>query len=124
MTPAIGNVTGLGSGVATALAITAGTAGGVTTDLAKGTIALGTSAITAGTCGTAATATALSIANTDIVDIGWQGDPTATVGYLPTGSVTLYGYFSTTNTVAVKQCNFTASSITPSPLTLNWSVRR
>jgi tail collar domain len=123
-TPALGSITGFGTGVATALGNAVSTAGGVALILAKGTMALGTSAISANTCGTATTTTATGIASTDIVDIGWQGDPTAVTGYTPSASVTLYGYFSTTNTVAIKQCNFTGSSITPSALTVNWAIRR
>lgn len=117
-------VSGLGTGVATALGTASSTAGGVAVILAKGTMALGTSAIGSGTCGTAVTATATGVANTDIVDIGYQGDPTATTGYLPTASLTVQGYFSTTNTIAIKQCNLTGSSITPAALTVNWSIRR
>lgn len=119
----IAGIASLGTNVATGLATATGTANGFPRIIAGGTIALGTSAITAGTCGTAATATATGTATTDDIDAGFNGDPTAVTGYTPTAMLTLVVY-PTTNTVNVKQCNLTAGSITPSALTLNFWVRR
>lgn len=88
-----------------------------------GTAAMGTSAITAGTCATVVTVSAPGVATTDVVSAGFNGDPTATTGYLPTAMLTLVPYPSANN-VNVKACNLTGSSITPSALTLNIKVFR
>lgn len=112
-----------GTGVEVAAAAALSSAGGLPTIIASGTIALGTSAVSAGACGSAATSTATGAVSTDTIQIGFNGDPTATTGYLPTAMLTLVPY-PTTNTVNVKQCNLTASSITPSALTLNWKIMR
>lgn len=119
----IAGIASLGTNVATALATATGAASGFPKIVAGGTIALGTSGISAGTCGTAATATATGTATTDEIDVGFSGDPTATTGYTPSAMLTLVAY-PTVNTVNVKQCNLTGSTITPSALTLNWWVRR
>jgi hypothetical protein len=89
----------------------------------SGTAAMGTSAITAGTCATVVTVSAPGVATTDVVSAGFNGDPTATTGYLPTAMLTLVPY-PTANNVNVKACNLTGSSITPSALTLNIRVNR
>ncbi len=89
----------------------------------SGTAAMGTSAITAGTCATVVTVSAPGVATGDIASAGFNGDPTATTGYLPTAMLTLVP-FPTANNVNVKACNLTSSSITPSALTLNIRVNR
>lgn len=118
-------VSGLGSGVATALAIATGAAGGVSKVLATGTVAMGTSAVSSATCGTAASASAVGLATTDVIDVGFNGDPTASTGFLPltTGMLVIVPY-PTANNVNFKYCNITGGSITPSPITLNWKVRQ
>lgn len=89
----------------------------------SGTAAMGTSAIASGACATVVTVSAPGTATTDIAMAGFNGDPTATTGYLPTAMLTLIPY-PTANNVNVKACNLTASSITPSALTLNIRVAR
>jgi hypothetical protein len=91
--------------------------------IASGTAAMGTSAITAGTCATVVTVSAPGVVTTDRITVAFNGDPTATTGYLPTAMLTLVPY-PTANNINVKACNLTASSITPSALTLNWQVNR
>lgn len=91
--------------------------------IASGTAAMGTSAITAGTCATVVTVSAPGVVTTDVVAVGFNGDPTATTGYLPTAMLTLVPY-PTANNINVKACNLTGSSITPAALTLNWRVDR
>lgn len=93
------------------------------TNIASGTVALGTSAVASNTCGSAATVSAPGVVTTDVIKPGFNGDPTATVGYLPTAMLTVVPY-PTSGNVNFKQCNLTGSSITASPLTLNWSVQR
>jgi hypothetical protein len=66
------------------------------------------------------------VATTDVIEVGFNGDPTAVTGYgaSATGAVlTIYPYPSSGN-VNLKVCNSTASSITPGALTLNWKVYR
>jgi hypothetical protein len=91
--------------------------------IASGTLALGTSAVSAGTCGTASTLSAPGVVTTDRITVGFNGDPTATTGYLPTAMLTLVPY-PTANNINIKQCNLTASSITPAALTVNLQVNR
>jgi hypothetical protein len=118
-------LSGLGTGVQTALADDAETAGGISVIVAKGTSALGTSAIASGACATVVTTAATGTATTDIIDWGFNSDPTGVVGYQPSvnGMLTIIAYPST-NDVNFKVCNNTAASITPGARTLNWKVQR
>lgn len=113
----------MGAGVAAALGNSVSSAGGFPLLIGAGTAALGTSAIGAGACGTATTVPATGVATTDTITVGFNGDPTATTGYLPTAMLTIVPY-PTANNVNFKQCNLTGSSITPSALTVNWRVNR
>lgn len=119
----IAGITGLGTNVATGLATATGSANGFPRVIAIGTIALGTSAISTATCASAVTATATGTTTTDVIDVGFNGDPTATTGYTAGAMLSIIPY-PTANTVNVKVCNNTASTITPSALTLNWRVTR
>lgn len=89
-------------------------------------LALGTSAIASGACGTATTATATGAATTDVLQWSPNADWSAITGYTgaTTGSLIVYAWVSATNTVSFKQCNPTASSITPSAASVNWRVAR
>lgn len=118
-------VSGLGTGVATALGTAVSTAGGLSTVVASGTLALGTTAIASGTCAAAATATATGTLTTDVVSASFNGDPTAVTGYIPStsGMLTIITY-PTANTFNAKVCNNTGASITPGAITLNWRVTR
>lgn len=121
----IAGLTGLGTGVAAQLATAISTAGGSTTTIAAGTSALGTGAISSATCATAVTTTATNTATTDVVTAGFNGDPTAVTGYIPStsGMLTIIVY-PTVNNVNFKVCNNTTSTITPGAITLNWRVVR
>jgi hypothetical protein len=118
-------VSGLGTGIATALAVNTGTAGAPAILIASGTSAMGTSAISSATCATVVTTAATGVATTDAIQAGFNGDPTAVTGYVPltTGMLTIIPYPSANN-VNFKVCNNTASSITPGAITLNWRVVR
>lgn len=118
-------VSGLGTGVATAAAANLSAAGGLTTTIASGTSALGTSAISSGACATVVTTSATNTATTDVVLVGFNGDPTGVTGYAPSanGMLTIISY-PTANNVNHKVCNNTASSVTPGAITLNWRVLR
>lgn len=94
-----------------------------TYNIASGTASLGTSAISAGTCASAVTVSAPGVVTTDVITVGFNGDPTATTGYLPTAMLTLVPY-PTANNINIKACNLTGSSITPAAVTVNWRVGR
>jgi hypothetical protein len=96
-----------------------------TVTIANGTAALGTSAISSGTCATVVTAAATGTATTDNLMADFNADPTSLTGYSPSasGMLTIIKW-PTTNTINIKVCNNTASSITPSAVTLNWRVVR
>lgn len=122
---ALANVSGLGTGVATAAGNALSAASGLTTTIASGTAALGTSAISSGACATVVTVTATNVATTDIITDGFNGDPTAVTGYAPatTGMLTVIEY-PTSGNANFKVCNNTSASITPGAITLNWRVTR
>lgn len=118
-------VSGLGTGVATAAGTAVSGAGGFPIIVAKGTAALGTSAISSGTCASVVTVSATGVATTDVINPGLNGDITAVTGYTPatTGALRIDAY-PTANNVNFKVCNSTSSSITPGSVTLNWIVIR
>jgi hypothetical protein len=91
----------------------------------SGTAVLGTSAISSAACATAVTVAATGVATTDVVLAGFNGDPTAVTGYIPTtaGLLTIIPY-PTPGNVNFKVCNNTGSSIAPGAITLNWRVVR
>lgn len=93
--------------------------------IASGTAVLGTGAITSATCATVVTASATGVATTDVISLGFNGDPTAVTGYIPStsGMLTIITY-PTANNVNIKVCNNTSGSITPGAVTLNWRVTR
>jgi hypothetical protein len=97
----------------------------LTITIASGTAALGTSAISSAACATAVTVSATGVATTDTITTGFNGDPTAVTGYIPStsGMLAIIAY-PTANNVNFKVCNNTASSITPGAITLNWRVVR
>lgn len=93
--------------------------------IASGTAAMGTGAVTSGTCGTAVTVSATGVATTDTISATPNTDPTGVTGYAPSASGSLYiQAYPTANNVNFKVCNNTSGSITPAALTLNWAVRR
>jgi hypothetical protein len=114
-----------GTGIATALAVNTGSAGAPSIIIAKGTSAMGTSAITSGTCASVVTTAATGTATTDVVNWGFNGDPTGVTGYAPSasGMLTIISYPSSDN-VNFKVCNNLAVTVTPTSLTLNWIVVR
>lgn len=100
-----------------------GAGGTVSYKVASGTSALGTSAISSATCATVVTTTATGTATTDVINWGFNGDPTGVTGYAASasGMLTIIAYPSANN-VNFKVCNNTAGSITPGAITLNWIV--
>jgi len=122
---AVGGITGLGTGVATAAANNLSAAGGITTTIASGTAVLGTSLIGSAACASAVTVAATNVATTDTVTASFNGDPTGVTGYVPltTGMLAIIGY-PTSGNVNFKVCNNTSAGITPGAITLNWRVTR
>ena len=114
-----------GTGVGTMLATAPGAEGGPTTTIEYGTSALGTAEIASGACASAVTTTATNAATTDVINWGFNADPTSTTGYAPTanGMLTIIAYPSSGN-VNFKVCNLTAAAITPGAVTLNWRIQR
>jgi hypothetical protein len=98
---------------------------GTTVTIANGTAALGTSAISSGTCASTVTVTATGAASTDNLMADFNADPTGVTGYVPSsnGILTIIKWASL-NAANFKNCNNTASSITPGAITLNWRVVR
>lgn len=90
-----------------------------------GTKALATSAISSGACTSAQTTAATGVLTTDVIEATFSADPSGVTGYAPTtgGMLTLLIY-PTANTINVKVCNNTSSSITPGAVTLNLRVSR
>ncbi len=87
----------------------------------KGSVALGTSAISSGTCATVVTAVASGIDGSRNLVWTANTDITAVTGYAPvtTGRLEIYSWPSS-NQVNFKVCNPTGASITPGAVTLNW----
>lgn len=87
--------------------------------IASGTSALGTGAVTNGTCATTVTTAATGAASTDT--IVWSHNAAVTGG--TNGSLIIHAY-PTSGNVNFQECNPTAGSITPPADTLNWKVIR
>lgn len=98
---------------------------GTTQLIASGTKALQTGAIASAACATESTVTATGAATTDVVTLTFASDPTAVTGYVPSanGMLTIIPWL-TTNTLNLKTCNNTASSITPGAISVNWRIAR
>lgn len=99
---------------------------GATSTIASGTAVLGTGAITNATCASAVTVVAAGVLTTDAIAADFNGDPTGVTGYNPAAAaqaLTIFKY-PTSGNVNFKVCNFTAGSITPGAITLNWRVSR
>ncbi len=93
--------------------------------IASGTSAMGTSAISSGTCASVVTTAATGTATTDVIVYTPNADPTGVTGYAVSASGSLYIWaYPTSGNVNFKVCNNTGGSLTPSALTLNWTVRR
>lgn len=97
----------------------------VTQLIASGTSAMGTGAITSGTCATVVTTTATGAATTDNLVANPTADPTGVTGYAvsATGSLYIQAYITSGN-VNFKVCNNTSGSLTPAALTMQWRVMR
>ena len=95
----------------------------VSLTIASGTASIPSTAISAGSCGTAITVTATGVLTTDVASAGFASDPTSTTGFLPTAMLSIVPY-AASGSVGFRVCNLTGSSITPTALTFNWRVVR
>jgi len=98
----------------------------LTQTIANVQLALPTVAVAGNACSASATtATATGAATTDTTAITYASDPTAVTGYGAgtNGGITIRPWI-TANTINVKLCNETGTSITPGPLTINLRVTR
>lgn len=89
--------------------------------IASGTKALNTAAITTATCDAGAAATATGTVSTDSVDWSFNAAPTATNKY---GAFLVVYAVPSANTVTFYTCNPSATTSTPTAMTINFSVRR
>ena len=122
----VSELSGLGTGIATALAVNAGSAGAPSILIASGATTVDPTSINSGACNSAnTTATATGVASTDVVAWTPNADISAVTGYAPvtTGGVVIF-VWPTTNTVNFRVCNPTSSSIDPGSITINWRVER
>ena len=102
----------------------------MTQTVASGSLALATSAISSASCqtvtaGSVNSAAATGVATTDTIQFIPNGSIKAVTGYTPStsGGLTITPY-PTAGYVNFDVCNWSASSITPGAVTLNWRVTR
>jgi hypothetical protein len=99
--------------------------GGGVQIISGGTAAMGTAAISSGSCAPPVTSSAFGVAISDAIIYNTSTDPTRVTGYAPSSSGSLYIWaFPAANNVNFVVCNPSSSSITPGALTLNWQVMR
>lgn len=87
--------------------------------IANGTASMTTAAIGAGACGTTVTVAAAGVLTTDVIDTDFNAAVTAA----NMGLFTFHAW-PTSGNVNFNYCNPGASSLTPTAMTVNWSVRR
>ena len=123
--PIATKVSGLGTGVATALAVNGGSVGTVGVIIAAGATAIDAPSISSEACSSLTTVSATGVATTDVITWTPNANISDAVGFQPltAGGLSIYSY-PTTNNVNFKFCNPTASAINPDSITLNWRVVR
>ena len=96
-----------------------------TVTIASGTAALGTTSISSGACATVVTVAGSGIAATDTISWTPNASIKAVTGYAPStsGGLSIAAY-PTSGNVNFDVCNWSAGSITPGAVTLNWRVVR
>lgn len=115
-----------GTGVVSALGVNTGTAGAFGVLIGSGTAAMNTALVASGACETVVTVATSGVATTDVITVGFNGDPTAVTGYgaSATGAVLSIYPYPTSGNANFRVCNNTSASITPGALTLNFRVVR
>lgn len=96
----------------------------ITQTIASGNAFLPIAAIASGACGTVTSYTATgAVVATDRLVTNFNSNPTGIVGYQPGAMLSIVTWLGA-GQVNFLQCNNTTASITPSSLTLTWSVLR
>ncbi len=97
-----------------------------TITVGSGTITVTSDAPTTGACATEHTVSVSGLLTTDVVKVGFNGDPTGVTGIAPTasGGVYVVAYPKSAGTLGLKVCNDTAGTITVGTLVLNYQVVR
>jgi len=89
--------------------------------IASGTKALNTASITTATCDAGAAVAATGVLSTDTVDWSFNAAPTATNKY---GAFLVVYAVPSAGNVTFYTCNPSATTSTPTAMSINWSVRR
>lgn len=94
--------------------------------LESGTVTVTGDAPLSGACASEHTLSITGLLTTDIVEIGFNGDPSGVTGIAPTtnGGVYILAYPKSAGTAGFKVCNDTSATITVGTLVLNVKVRR
>ena len=79
--------------------------------------------ITASHCASAIVVSESSVVATDNLIVTFNGSPVAVTGYVPGAMLSILPYVAA-GSIGFNVCNNTASSITPSNITVNWQVLR
>ena len=87
--------------------------------IGNGTAAMTTAGIAAGACGTTVTVAATGVLTTDTIDVSHNA--AATNG---NGGNLILNWWPTAGNVNFNYCNPSAGIVTPTAMTVNWSVRR
>ena len=97
-----------------------------TQTIGEGTITVTGDAPTSGACAAEHTVSVTNLLTTDVVRVGFNGDPSGVTGIAPvsTGGVFIVAYPKAAGTLGLKVCNDTALTITVGTLILNWTVQR
>lgn len=97
----------------------------LTQTIASGTATLGTTAIASAACATVVTVAATGVTTTDTISWTPNASIKAVTGYAPStsGGLSIAAY-PTSGDVNFDVCNWSAASITPGAVTLNWRVVR
>lgn len=98
---------------------------GAPAKIASGSSSLNAVAISSYSCNTT-TISASGVLATDKVDWSTSGSIKAVTGYIPSasGGLAIYPAYSISGAINFDVCNWTASSITPGPVTVIWAVYR
>lgn len=93
--------------------------------IASGATALDFASTLTGACATVITATATGTASTDVILFTTNASIKAVTGYVPaaTGGFSINAY-PTTDTANFEACNWTAGTVDPGSITVNWKVIR
>jgi hypothetical protein len=96
--------------------------GGAGLQAVAGSVALPTGALTTGTCASPVTVASPGATTTSAVAWNFASDPNGVTGYGATATAVTINVWATANTINIRQCNNTGSSITPGAMSVNARV--